>query len=103
QGWSAVLIEADPEKFEQLAMMKDGAVALCKRVSNNLDEILESTPIPCDFDLLSIDVDGDDYLIWETLKDYHPQVVVLEVNSSFSPEIYKTPEWGKCGPQGGVS
>ena len=40
-----------------------------------------------DFDLLSIDVDGNDYHIWKNLKDYNPKCVVIEYNQTIPPSI----------------
>jgi hypothetical protein len=38
-----------------------------------------------DADVLSIDIDGNDYWIWMAY-DKSPEVVVVEINSSFSPD-----------------
>ena len=54
---------------------------------NKLDNILSLTPIPKDFDLLSIDVDGDDYHIWKSLDAYHPKVVIIEINMRDKPGV----------------
>jgi hypothetical protein len=40
-------------------------------------------------DLLSIDIDGNDYWIWKTIKCIDPRVVVIEYNAKFPP----THEW----------
>ena len=47
---------------------------------NSLDNLLKTTKLPNDFDLLSIDVDGNDYHIWNSLKDFFPKIVVIEIN-----------------------
>jgi hypothetical protein len=47
---------------------------------------LKNTPITHEFDLLSIDIDGMDYHIWEGLKNYRPKIVIIEVNSSIPPD-----------------
>jgi hypothetical protein len=102
--WSAVLVEADPGRFEQLVVNVSGS----RRVipvrcfvrdvpPDTLDNVLSKTPIPKEFDLLSIDVDNDDYLIWRTLERYHPRVVVIEVNSSYPPGVRKIPKRGYAG------
>ena len=49
---------------------------------NPLDEILKQTIIPNDFDLLCIDIDGNDYNIWESLEGYKPKIVIIEYNPS---------------------
>jgi hypothetical protein len=46
--------------------------------------------VPPEFDLLSIDVDGNDYWIWKAIDGYHPRVVVIEYNIFFGPTVRKT-------------
>ena len=55
-----------------------------------LDDVLETTDIPKDFDVLSIDVDSCDYYIWKSLQKYQPKIVVIEINSSVNPN---DPNW----------
>lgn len=52
---------------------------------NTLDNILAETPIPTDFDILSIDIDSYDYQVWRSVEVYTPKIVVIEINSSISP------------------
>ena len=35
---------------------------------------------------MSIDIDGNDYWIWEQIKDFDPSIVVIEYNSRFGKE-----------------
>lgn len=95
KGWSAVLIEAQAAKFQELLKTYEGnAGAHCinKFVEfegpNSLDNILSETPLPNNFDLLSIDVDGTDYHIWQSVKKYNPKLVVIEYNPSIPNDIY---------------
>ena len=39
-----------------------------------------------DIGLLSIDVDGNDYWLWEAIDTVSPRIVVCEFNSTFGPE-----------------
>jgi hypothetical protein len=88
EGYSAVLIEGDPERAEALATSHADlpVQAICAYVGFDgdqcLDAILRSTPIPRDFDLLSVDIDGCDYHVWEALREYRPKVVAIEHNRS---------------------
>lgn len=86
-GWDGVLIEGDPAFEAQLnsnsprTWNKIGFVSRdqgCK-----LDDYLDKTPIPADFDLLSLDVDGLDYWIWKDLTR-GPKLVVVEYNPKFT-------------------
>jgi len=53
--------------------------------ADNIVDNFKSMKIPNQFDLLSIDVDGNDYYLREALKDYQPRVIVQEYNGCFSP------------------
>jgi hypothetical protein len=52
---------------------------------DNIKSILEKYNIPKDLDLLSIDIDGNDYHIREALSNYKPRVIVMEYNGAFGP------------------
>jgi len=41
---------------------------------NSLDSILTRHSVPERFDLLSVDIDGDDYYIFKSLKKFTPRV-----------------------------
>jgi len=91
KGYNAVYIEGDENKFNSLLKTcseHSNIIPINKFVglnSNSLDEILSKTIIPKDFSLLSIDVDSYDYKIWESLKNYKPIVVVIEIHSGIHP------------------
>jgi hypothetical protein len=93
-GWSGVMIEANKKKFQELKKNYSGnaRVHLINRFvsfegTGTLDNILKSTPIPKDFDLLSIDIDGNDYYIWETVVEFSPKVVVIEFNQTIPSDV----------------
>lgn len=93
-GYSAVLIEGGKEKFKDLEKnySKNPRVITLNRFvgfgkKDNLDQILRKTPIPTDFDFLSIDIDGNDYHVWKAMKKYRPKVVYIEFNSTVPTEI----------------
>lgn len=50
--------------------------------SNSLDYILERNNCPKEFDFLSIDIDGVDWWIWKSLKNFFPKVVIMEYNAN---------------------
>lgn len=43
---------------------------------------------PSDFDVLSIDIDGNDWHVWRSLEDYRPRIVCIEFNSTISNDVY---------------
>jgi len=93
RGFKGVFIEGDPEKYKDLlatALSHPSIIPVNAQVSyqdgpNFLDNLLTSTPLPQDFDLLSIDVDSFDYQIWKSFKQYKPKLVIIEINSSVDP------------------
>ena len=94
KGWSGVLIESDQNKFKELdqTFINNSNVKIVNKFvnfsgSDTLDQILEGTDIPLDFDLLSIDIDGNDYHVWESVAKYVPKVVVIEFNPSIPDHI----------------
>jgi len=98
-GWNGVMIEANSEKFKSLQQTYKGnsKTALINRFvsfegNNSLDSILKETALPVDFDLLSIDIDGNDIYIWESLKKYEPKVVIIEFNPTIPSDIDFTQE-----------
>jgi hypothetical protein len=51
--------------------------------AENINNLFEKYSVPKKFDLLSIDIDGNDYWVWKELK-YDPNVVIIEYNSNFN-------------------
>lgn len=96
QGWNAVYIEGDVRKFKDLldtATRYPKIVPVCAFVARSsadelsLDAVLRKTRIPSEFSLLSIDIDSYDCDVWESLTDYTPKIVVIEINSSVPPGV----------------
>jgi hypothetical protein len=93
QGYRAVLIEGDRKKYQELQrnLPQDEVVKICRFVTlegdSTLDRILAETEIPADFDFLSIDIDGCDYHILDSLQRYRPKVVCIEYNFNIPNEV----------------
>ncbi|MCX4244919.1 hypothetical protein [Paraliomyxa miuraensis] len=52
----------------------------------SLDALIEGRGIEGEIDVLSIDVDGVDYWLWECLEVVSPRIVVVEYNASLGDE-----------------
>ena len=48
----------------------------------NVQQLFREAAVPAEFDVLSIDVDGQDYWIWEVIDEFRPRVVVVEYNAA---------------------
>ncbi len=93
-GYRAVLIEPDQKKFAQLRKRhgsNSNVISLSRFVGfsreDNLSHILSDLPIPKDFDLLSIDIEGNDYHVWDSVSSYEPKIVLIAYNPSIPNEI----------------
>ncbi len=64
-----------------------GAV-LYNNKNNDLNRWLKRGNLPEDLDVLSIDIDYDDYYVWENLTEFNPKIVIFETNSYRDP-IYE--------------
>lgn len=82
-GWYGVYIDKNPFHLPQL----EGGLIIHEEITTigetRLDNVLKKTDLVLDFDILSIDIDGNDYHVWDSLKDYKPKVVVIEINPFF--------------------
>jgi hypothetical protein len=52
---------------------------------DNIDDLLARKFGGQEIDVLSVDVDGNDYWMWRAIKSVNPRVVVAEYNASFGP------------------
>lgn len=96
-GWNSVYIEGDSNRYQDLLKIKqkfpkvnpiNSFVARDYDDHNSLDNLLSKTKIPKDFELLSIDIDSYDSDVWESLTNYVPKIVVIEINSTIPPGIH---------------
>ena len=50
---------------------------------DNIEDLFDELHVPKEFDYLSIDLDGNDYWVWESIQRYRPRVVSIEYNATF--------------------
>lgn len=92
-GYNAVLIEGDPKRVEQLNnnLPQNNVIKICRFIDfegkDTLENVLSETPIPHDFDFLSIDIDGVDYHIFDGLNKYSPKVICIEFNPTIPNSV----------------
>jgi hypothetical protein len=85
-GWSGLFIEAGDAEFAALARKYRSQprvrVVQALVTPENIEDLLADAP--AEPDVLTIDVDGSDYWIWEALQR-RPRTVVIEYNGSLEP------------------
>jgi len=82
-GWSGLLMEGSDRA--------DGALVQREHVdAENVEALFRRYGVPENFDLLSIDIDGNDYWVWKAVESFSPRVVIVEYNIFFMSETAKT-------------
>lgn len=89
-GWHGLFMEIDGKDYSTLKQRYCNSKAVrCENVAvtpSNINELFASFDVPRDIGVLSIDIDGQDYWVWEALDNtYQPDVVVIEFNSALNP------------------
>ena len=94
QGWNGIWIEGSDRKAA--ASKKNLAVQIAEgrlQIEQNfitaptIDQKIASLTAGRDVDLLSIDLDGNDYYVLDAIRSISPRVIVAEYNSKFHPDV----------------
>ena len=92
KGWSGLWIDGNKECVNQVLKLFENPIKKNQLkvinafiTTDNSNELIGKERIIGMIDLLSIDIDGNDYHIWETITCVKPRVVVIEYNSKFPP------------------
>lgn len=97
-GWRACLIESNQEQFKKLQSEfgKDSTCihSLCTDLNAPLREA--DFARKCDFGV--IDIDGQDFWLWEDLTEFQPRVMLVEISTRGTVE--PPPERGGEGQAG---
>lgn len=97
-GWRAVLIESDELKYRKLkADFGEQSTCIHATVSD-LDSVLSGTDLSTKPDLGIIDIDGQDYWLWDDLEVYRPRIMLVEISTAHHAE--PPPERGGNGQAG---
>ncbi len=91
-GWSGLLVDARQEAARLSGLFPPGqVVSLSMWMSReNVNDIVRQHGLDGEIDLLSIDVDGVDYWMWEAVTVTSPRLVIIEYNSFFGPHLTVT-------------
>jgi hypothetical protein len=88
-NWSGLVMDGSKENIDYIK--NDAAVywahnlkAECVFITkDNINDAIYSNGLNGDTGLLSIDIDGNDYWVWEAITCINPRIVICEYNSFF--------------------
>jgi hypothetical protein len=88
RNWRGVVVDSSSDHIaairSQEIYWRHDLDAVCSFVTReNVNEILIDAGLAGEIGLLSIDIDGNDYWVWEALEVVTPAVVVCEYNAVF--------------------
>jgi hypothetical protein len=94
QGWRGLWIDSDDVTVRRAranfaTYIASGQLAVQHEfiTRENVDELLLKYSFSKEPDLLSIDLDGNDYHVWQAVQSISPRVVVVEYNASWFPPL----------------
>jgi hypothetical protein len=93
-GWKGWWIEINKPKLAFMRQYFSGAIDDGRLViddshidAENINAVCEKLGIPEEIDLLSIDIDGNDYHVFDRMSRVHARVLVLEYNPLYPPPM----------------
>ena len=89
--WSGLVMDGSAENIE--AIRRDPIYWQCNLKAaqafitrENINTLLTANGVTGEIGLLSVDIDGVDYWVWEAITAVQPAIVVAEYNHRFGPE-----------------
>jgi hypothetical protein len=86
RGWRGFVMDADAGHVESirrdaLSWRHDLDARQAFVTRDNIDALLDAAGIPGDIGVLSLDIDGNDYWVWDAITRVRPHIVVVEYNA----------------------
>lgn len=87
-NWAGLVIDSNSERINQLKISRAYWVHNLKAVSafvtrDNINNLISENGITGEIGLLSIDIDGNDYWVWQAIDVIRPVIVIVEYNYRF--------------------
>lgn len=87
-NWSGLVMDGNQDyisciRNEQIYWRHDLTALACLITRENINSAIEDSGFSGRIGILSIDVDGNDYWIWEAIASVEPAVVIIEYNGIF--------------------
>jgi len=94
-NWSGLVIDGSPDNIAHIKSdpiyWRHNLKAHCAFVTKeNINDLLKENGVVGDIGILSIDVDGNDYWIWDGIDVVSPAIVIIEYNARFGKDMSVT-------------
>lgn len=95
KNWTGLIIDSSEENIEEITSSNDywkyDLMALNAFIDiRNINNLITSWTKNKDLGLLHIDIDGNDYWVWEAINCVEPVILILEYNALFGSDRYIT-------------
>jgi hypothetical protein len=90
-NWSGFVIDGSSEQIKRLKASDyywryDLNAERAFITRENINALLAKSGFGSELGILSIDIDGNDYWVWEAIVGFAPALTILEYNSRFGPD-----------------
>ena len=91
-GWAGLMLDAREEIPKLEGRFPPGRVTALQTwiTRENVNGLIEENGYSGEVDVLSIDVDGMDFWLWDAIEAASPRLVIVEYNSYYGPEVSVT-------------
>jgi hypothetical protein len=95
-GWTGLLMDGSRKNVKEAMYYYNSKITVrqnqvkivnCFITKNNINNVLKQNNMSGEIDILSLDIDGNDYWIWREISQISPRLVVIEFNSSLGKEL----------------
>ena len=97
EGWRGLWIEANAQSCKGITsifdtFLKDQRLVVRQShvTAENINQLIGAGGLKGEVDLLSIDIDFNDYWVWKAIEVVTPRVVVIEYNAGLRPPLSVT-------------
>jgi hypothetical protein len=97
EGWRGLWIEANAQACNAIkanfdAFLKEQRLTLTQSLvtAENINGLIEKAGFKGEIDVLSVDIDFNDYWVWKAIEIVSPRVVAIEYNAGLRPPMSLT-------------
>ncbi|MBT8045672.1 MAG: hypothetical protein KJN67_00770 [Pontiella sp.] len=94
QDWNGLWIDGSPKNIRKIreglpTTIDSGQLEVVESfiTKDNINDLISPHIQEKEIDLLSVDIDGNDYFVWDAITCIEPRVLIMEYNARFVPPI----------------